>query len=273
MKWIVTIALLTNIATALPFDRPEYVAKTPDHSARVKVDEKSGSTIPLNLVFKTSTDKAVTLADYFADELPTIITFNYSNCPKLCSVHLNALTHAIAGQSFAPGRQYRILTIGLDPTEPLEKMEKTRQGYLRMLPDAMTEDAKNGWVFLSAEPSAIDQITDAVGFRYFQDEKTKEYFHPAANIFVSSRGKVVRYVYGLDIEPSVMKSSILSAGTNEVTTSEGFMHRCYSFNPNTSKRSSKTVKALQYGAAGFLGITAAILAGVIISRRKKEELS
>src|SRR5690606_21195050 len=105
------------------------------------------------------------------DVLPTILTFNYSDCPMLCNLQLNGLTAvlpAIAekheGALFRVGTQFRIVTIDLEPSESLEKMHKMRERYLERLPEAQRAAARSGWTFLVAETpgdgAAIRRVAD-----------------------------------------------------------------------------------------------------------------
>ena len=114
----------------------EILAPPPTYQASdVTVDEHLGARIPLDAAFRTQDGKRVTLGEVMHGELPAILTFNYSDCPMLCSVQLNGLTAALpkvgelgpapeAGKPdmvFRVGAQFRIVTIDLEPNETLEK--------------------------------------------------------------------------------------------------------------------------------------------------------
>src|SRR5262245_12425695 len=147
----------------------------------VVVDEHLGARIPLDAKFRTADGAIVTLGDVMRGELPVILTFNYSDCPMLCSVQLNGLTTALpaiatVGPSpdpkkpalgFHVGAQYRIVTIDLEPSEPIDKIRKMRDRYFARLPEADRE--RGGWTFLLAavpgDDAAIRRVADAVGFR------------------------------------------------------------------------------------------------------------
>ena len=73
--------------------------------------------------------------------LPTILTFNYSDCPMLCSLQLNGLSAALpqiadkheGAMRSALGEQFRIVTIDLEPNESIAKLMKMRDKYLARL--------------------------------------------------------------------------------------------------------------------------------------------
>ena len=110
----------------------------------VLVDEHVGARVPLDAKFRTADGMIVTLAEVMRGELPVILTFNYSDCPMLCSVQLNGLTTVLPAMArvgpgpdaskgdvgFHVGAQYRIVTIDLEPNEPVDKIKKMRDRYL-----------------------------------------------------------------------------------------------------------------------------------------------
>jgi protein SCO1/2 len=176
-----------------PAARPddEILAPPPTYQANgVTVDEHVGARVPLDAKFRTQDGQVVSLGDMLRGELPTILTFNYSDCPMLCSVQLNGLTAALprigvpadaadpgrsdralgTGPPSAPagaassaasagparnaifrvGAQFRIVTIDLEPTEALDKARAMRDRYLDRLPEDQRAVARTGWTFLVA---------------------------------------------------------------------------------------------------------------------------
>ncbi|MFT3693525.1 MAG: SCO family protein [Kofleriaceae bacterium] len=236
----------------------------------VTVNEKLGAQIPLDARFRTADGAHVALSDLVKGELPVILTFNYSDCPMLCSLQLNGLSKALplVGEKFdnkylRVGSQFRIVTIDLEPNEPIEKIQKMRDKYLARLPEDQREQAKAGWTFLVAEtqgdPAQIKRVADAVGFSYMYIKERAEWAHPAALIFLASSGVVTRYVYGIDFDTQVMRESITKAGTHESATAVGFMNRCYHYDPDANSHAHAGVLALRLAAASAI---VALLSGV-----------
>jgi protein SCO1/2 len=233
----------------------------------VTVAEKLGATVPLDARFRTADGAHVTLGDVLqvgkGGELPTILTFNYSDCPMLCSLQLNGLSTALPaianktdGVVLRPGAQFRIVTIDLEPGEKLEKIQAMRDKYLARLPEDERASAKAGWTFLVAENpgdrTQIRRVADAVGFGYMYIPERAEWAHPAALIFLASSGVVTRYVYGIEFAPAVMRESIFKAGTREPATAVGFINRCYHYDPDANSHAHAGVMALRIGAAGTI---------------------
>ena len=237
------------------------------HASGVAVEEHLGAHVPADARFRTADGKDVTLGEVLTGELPTILTFNYSDCPMLCSLQLNGLSSALpkvaepadhAGKATARrvGSQFRIVTIDLEPSEPLDKLRHMRDKYIDRLPEAQRASARTGWTFLAAatpgDAAAIRRVAEAVGFKYTYLRERAEYAHPAALMFLSSQGVVTRYVYGIEFETAIMRESIFKAGTSEASTAVGFMNRCYHFDPDANNHARAGMLALRVGAAGFL---------------------
>ncbi len=256
----------------------DIAAPPPTYKAGgVTIEEHLGAQLPLDTKFRTSDGKSVTLGDVLGTgDLPTILTFNYSDCPMLCSLQLNGLSAALpplaattdpALPPLGLGGQYRIVTIDLEPNEPLDKLAKMKQRYL----DRVGRGA-DGWTFLAAgtpgDAASIERVADAVGFHYEYLKDKAEYAHPAALIFTSSRGAVTRYVYGVEFPGAVMRDSIVKAGFAEPATTVGFLNRCYHYDPEENSHAHAGVVALRV-AAGSCVILLLSAIGVMRHNRKR----
>lgn len=266
------VIALASSAVAAPKDEvvPDPPAPALWKGEGVTVDEKLGARVPSDARFRTQDGAVVTLGEVLRGELPTILTFNYSDCPMLCSLQLNGLMAVlpkVAEPGAAPegaakegdvafriGTQFRIVTVSLEPKESLDRMIKMRERYLEKLPESQRESARRGWTFLAAatpgDAASIRRVASAVGFSYVYIADRAEWAHPAALIFLSTTGTVTRYVYGIEFEPAVVRESIFKAGIAEAATAVGFMNRCYHYDPDASDHSRAGVMALRVGAAG-----------------------
>jgi protein SCO1/2 len=266
----------------------EILAPPPTYQANeVTVEEHVGGRIPLDAAFRTQDGARVTLGDVMHGDLPAILTFNYSDCPMLCSVQLNGLTAALPkvgelGPSpdpskpatlFRVGAQFRIVTIDLEPNETLEKVQQMRERYLARIPEAQRATARTGWTFLIAatpgDGAAIHRVAQAVGFRYAYIKDRAEWAHPAALILLSAAGAVTRYLYGIEFDPKVMRESIYKAGLAEPASAVGFMIRCYHYDPGANSHARAGVTALRVGAAGFAVLLFGSLGAMHFVRRSR----
>lgn len=270
------VSALARVASAHPDDDigDQVLAPPPTFQANdVGVTEQLGAHLPVEAQFRDQDGKSVRLGEVLAGDQPTILTFNYSDCPMLCSLQLNGLSAVLPELAkkapmlgadkdvgFGLGSNYRIVTIDLAPGESLEKMQKMRERYYARLPENM----RQGWTFLVGDADTIARVAKAVGFQYkFLPEKA-EYAHPAALIFLSSAGAVTRYVYGIDFPVPVMRESIFKAGLAEPANAVGFMNRCYHFDPDANSATHGGVMALRIGAAGFIVL---LIGGIYFMRK------
>lgn len=278
----------------------DYVPPSPPtfKGDKVSVEEKLGAMVPGNLKFRDHTGRVVTLGEVLRGDLPTILTFNYSDCPMLCSLQLNGLTavldevatpaaldEAAAARpdlvqvgrkaTFKLGGHFRVLTVVLEPTQALTKTQATRQSYLDRLSEKDRELAAKGWTFLSAldpnDSRAIAALADSVGFHYTYVRERAEWAHPAALIFLSTAGTVTRYVHGTQFEAPLIRESIVKAGLSEPATAIGFMNRCYHFDPDANNHSRAGVLTLRVGAVAFLGLMILVFAGRRWLRRQPRD--
>lgn len=240
-----------------PNDPEQPLPAAPSYQANdVVVEEHLGDLVPRDATFRTVEGTPITLGAALGGSLPTILTFNYSSCPQLCSMQLNGLVNGLRDLDMKLGQQFRVITIMLDPDETLQHASAMRERYLESIPAAQRDVARAGWTFLLArfpgDASQVRRVADAVGFAYKYLPDRAEYAHPAALIFLSTRGTVTRYVYGIEFAKDVMTESIAKAGVAEASTAVGFMNRCYHFDPNANNYSRGGVLALQVGAAVFV---------------------
>jgi protein SCO1 len=287
----------SQAAPAAPAAPDDEIAPPPAtyKASKVTVDEHLGATVPLDARFRTQDGKQVTLGEVLApagNVLPTIVTFNYSDCPMLCSLQLNGLSTALpkiakpgppppgaAKQddvAFRVGGQFRIVTIDLEPTESLAKVSKMRDKYLARLPESQRAAARAGWTFLVAENSGdgtqIRRVAESVGFKYVYIPERAEWAHPAALIFLDATGAVTRYVYGIEFDTAMMRESLFRAGLKQSAAAVGFLNRCYHYDPDANSHARAGVLALRIGAAGFLVVFVSGL-GLLMLRRHKRHLS
>jgi protein SCO1 len=242
----------------------------------VKVDEHLNARVPLDAKFTTSDGKPVTLGDLLKGDLPTILTFNYSDCPMLCSLQLNGLstvlpllTNKVDGFSLYLGGHFRIVTIDLEPTEPLEKLARMKAKYIDKLPTWQHDQGAAGWTFLKGDEATIRRVADVVGFKYTYLKDQAQWAHPAALIFLSTTGAVTRYVYGIEFAPAMMRESLVLAGKAEPSTAVGFMNRCYHYDPEANSHARAGMLALRIGAAGFVVLLSATLALMHFLRKQR----
>jgi protein SCO1/2 len=225
----------------------------------VGVTENLGVQIPLDLEFTESTGEEVTLGDVFDGERPLVLTMNYSDCPKLCSVQLNALVDAMRKMPWDLGEEYQVLTVSIDPLETPERAQLTRQKYLK---DYGRTGTAAGWRFLvSRDESRILDLANKVGFHYKFIPERREYNHVAVLMICSPDGRVMRYLGGVNYDPNTLRLSLIEASEGKVGSAmDQFLLYCFRYDPREGRYAPAALRIMQLG-----GILTVLVFGGVLS--------
>lgn len=258
-------------ASAAPVERPDRTEALPKRLEGVDVDEQLGTTIPLNIGFRDEEGQPVTLQDYFDGSVPVVLTLNYSDCPMLCSLELNGLVEGLKKVDWTAGKEFRIVTISIDPKEQPERARKTKNRYLSQYG---RPGAEPGWHFLTGSESNIQAVADSVGFRYGYNEKRKEYVHPAAVVFLSPSAKVARYLYGIEYDPRTLRLTLAEASEGKIGTSvDRFILFCFHYDANEGRYAPVARNIMKLGGAVAVVIFGAFFAALWLAEHRKKKLT
>jgi protein SCO1/2 len=212
----------------------------------VGIDEKLGDTLPLDVAFRNEKGEDVTLGQLFNQGRPVILSMNYSDCPMLCMLQLNALVDSLLDVSLLPGKDFEILSVSIDPTETPERARLTQQRYVKAYGRPETA---HGWHFWVGKKSSIDRLADAVGFRYKYIPEQKEYSHAAALMFCTPSGTVSRYLYGVYYEPRTLHLSLIEAGEGKIgSTMDRILLFCFHYDATVGRYGPVAQRLMQLGA-------------------------
>ncbi|NLE48085.1 MAG: SCO family protein [Sandaracinaceae bacterium] len=223
----------------------------------IGVDEKLDETIPLDLSFRDHTGKKVQLKDYFDGKRPVLLSFAYHTCDTLCSMVLDATARGIQDAVWTAGKEYQVITISIDPKETLEATAAKRAQLLKAYG---RPEADNGWHFLVGDKPEIERITDAFGYRYFYNARSGHYGHPAAIMFLTPDGKIARYLYGLNYNPTDVRMALLEASEGRsISTVEQLILYCYAYDPGANSYALMAFNVMKLGG----GLTVLLLGGTL----------
>lgn len=185
----------------------------PKEMAGVRVDEKNGSKVPLDLVFRDDQGREVKLADYFNRGRPVLLTLNYFGCPSLCGLQLNGLLELLKQQKYLPGKEFELLTVSFEPLDTVEIASAKKQNYIREYGRA---EAAKGWHFLTGKVDAIKTLTNALGFYYVWNEAQQQWIHRAVLIVCTPDGRISRYLGDISFDPETMRLSVVEASGGKI---------------------------------------------------------
>ena len=267
---------LSGSAVAAPVPASEQLDRTEPLPARLKgidVREHLGDMVAKGATFVDEGGRHVTVADFLDGQHPVILTLNYSRCPMLCSLELNALVGSMKDVDFTAGKDFRIVTVVLDPNEKPEEARASKTRYVRQYGRA---DAESGWHFLTGSEQSIRAVSDSVGFSYGFNEARNEYVHPAAIILLSPTGKITRYLYGIEYKPKTLRLSLAESGEGKIGTSvDQLILYCFHYDATEGSYTPVAMNIMRVGG----GLTVAMLGGFLTtyflseSRRKKKATS
>jgi protein SCO1 len=259
----------TSAVEAAPVQAPDRTEEAPKRLKGVDLIEHLGDAVPETLPFTDQDGKSVTLGDYLHGSVPVILTFNYSTCPMLCSLQLTAFVDALKKLEFTAGKQFRIVTVLLDPKETNDTAHRFRARYLSQY---NRPGAEPGWNFLRGSEENIRALAKAVGFTYNYNEVRAEYVHPAAITLLSPEGKVARYLYGLEYPDKTLRLGLVEASEGRVGTSlDRLVLFCFHYDSTEGRYAPIVARIMQLGGAASLAIFAGFLT-ILIRRDKKRTL-
>lgn len=277
LRWLGALLIVASqcfaasSAGAAPVRRPDTVDEQPKRLHGVDVNEHPGRAVPLDVGFTDENGKPVTLADYFDGSVPVLLTLNYSNCPMLCGLELDGLTEGLKKLAWSAGKQFRIITISIDPTETPERAHKTKNRFMAQYARPGAED---GWHFLTGSEANIKAVTEAVGFEYSYNEKRKEYAHPASVVFLTPDAKVARYLYGIEYDPQTLRLTLTEASEGKVGTSvDRFILFCFHYDETEGRYAPVARNIMKLGGAVALVLFGALLAALWLAEHRKKKLT
>jgi protein SCO1/2 len=235
----------------------------PSPFQRIGFDQKIGGQVPGGLVFRDETGKAVRLGGYFGRR-PLVLALVYYKCPMLCTLTLQGLTRTLKGMSFDAGREFEVVVVSFDPRETPAMAAAARRDALGRYGRPGTEQ---GWHFLTGAAPEIERLTRAAGFRYFWDQESRQYAHPAGIAVLTSEGKLARYFFGIDFASRDVRLALVEATGNRLgSVVDQVLLYCFHYNPSQGRYSAAALNIVRLCAAAFaLG-----LAGAIVALRRRE---
>ena len=205
---------------------------TADVMQAVKFDQRLNAQLPLDATFRDEAGRTVLLGDYFGKR-PVILALVYYECPMLCTFVLNGVVKGLKPLKSDPGREFDVVVISFNPRETPALAAEKKATYLREYGRGGTDA---GWHFLTGEDASIRRVTQAAGFQYLYDEKSRQYAHASGVIVVTPEGRLFRYFYGIEYGPRDLRFALIEASANKIGTPvDQVLLYCFHYDPTTGK--------------------------------------
>lgn len=260
------LAVAVALAAVVGVDGPavqaqplERADEPPPELANVGTEERLGAPVPTDVAFTDSSGRPVTLGEFFDGRRPVLLTMNYSDCPRLCSLQLNGLFRGLERLDWSLGEHFEMLTVSIDPRESPQHAEATKQKYLEAY---ARSSGGEGWHCLVGSEENIRRLADAVGFRYAYVEETKQYAHAAVTMVLTPDGRVSRYLYGIEYNPQTLRLALLEAAEGKLgTTVDKVILYCFRYDSAAGRYAPVAQRVMTLGA----GLFAALLGGALLA--------
>jgi protein SCO1/2 len=224
------LAALPVVAAAQQMGLP--ASSLPTMVQGVGIDQNLNAQIPLELKFKDETGQVVRLGQYFRNK-PVVLALVYYECPGLCDLVLNGLSHTMGQISLNAGSDYEVVTVSFNPKESWQLATAKKANYLEKY---QRPGAKEGWHFLTGDEASIKSLTETVGFHYNYDPISKQYAHASGIMVLTPEGKIARYFFGIEYKPRDFRLGLVEASANKIgTPADRVLLFCYHYDPTTGK--------------------------------------
>ena len=241
----------------------------PEPLKKVGIEQRLGENLPLDAVFKDENGREVKLGEYFSKGRPVVLALVYYECPMLCNQVLNGLTGSMKGITLDAGKDFDVVAVSFDASEN-DKPDLAKSKKASYLERYSRPGTDGGFHFLTGTQASIDAVTNAVGFTYEWDEKSKQFAHASGIMIANPDGKLSRYLYGIDYSPKDLKFGIMESAENKVgSVTDQLLLYCYHYDPSTGKYGFAILSSLRIaGIATLLGMG---LMGFVFWRRNKNK--
>jgi protein SCO1 len=235
----------------------------PEIFKNVGIEQKLGTRLPLETSFRDQTGASVSLQNYLSGK-PAVLVFSYLECPMLCPLVLEGLVRSLKPLSLEAGRDFEVIVISIDERDGPESAQKKKAEVTHRYGH---DGSGAGWHFLTGEKSAIEEVSQRVGFRYAWDEASKQYVHASGIFILTPQGEIARVLYGIDYTPRDVRRAWVEAGAGTIGSAiDQLLLYCYHYNPLTGKYGFVIISALRLAGVS----TVLAMATFVITMLRRE---
>lgn len=233
----------------------------------ITVEEHLDAQLPLDAQFVNDSGQTITLGELFDGERPVILSLNYSNCPMLCRVQLNGLVEAVSEWQWTAGKEYKVVSVSIDPRETPQRAKETKQKYLQVYGRPGTGD---GWHFLVGDQENIDRVASTVGFGYRYMKDRDEYIHAAVIMVCTPEGRTSRYLYGVTYDPQTLRLSLVEAAEGKIgSTLDQVLLFCFHYDATKGRYGPTARNLMKVGGLLTMLVLGAVLVPYWWRRNRK----
>jgi protein SCO1/2 len=221
-----------TLALAVAASAPAQQFGLPAMVKGVGIDQNLNTQIPLELTFTDDTGQLVRLGQYFRQK-PVVLALVYYECPMLCDMVLNGLTHSMEQVTLNLSGDFDVVTVSFNPKETWQLAAAKKANYVEKY---QRQGAQQGWHFLTGKEENIKKLADTAGFHYKYDPVTKQFAHASGIMVLTPQGKISRYFYGIEYKPRDLRLGLVEASKNKIGNfADQVLLFCFHYDPMTGK--------------------------------------
>ena len=261
-----TILTLVAAACAAGAVRAQVILdENPAEAAGVRLDEQRGAQIPAGLTFTGADGSAVAFDGLFDGERPVVLVMGYYDCPLLCPWVFNSMQLAFNELAWKAGKEYRVVTVSIDPTNTGEQAAEQQRKAIDGLRRGATPD---GWRFLLSPDDQVKRLAEAVGFGYVYLEDSGEYSHPGVAIVLSPTGSVSQYLQVNPLPEKQLRLSLMDAADGKIGSFiDKFIFSCHVYDPDAGSFVLHAKTIMNIAGALTAAVLAAVVGGLLLNER------
>jgi protein SCO1/2 len=217
-----------SIALVLALAAPAFAGPEPPLDS-VFVRERLGAPLPRDVVLRDADGRPFAIGDAFRDGKPVLLVFEYARCPMLCGLVLGGLADSLARLDWRLGRDYRALSVSIDPDETARDARSRQVATL-----ARIGAPPEAWPFLTGEEARVRALASSVGLGYARDEASGEWIHPAVVFVLTPDGRLARTLDGVAPSTLQLKLALFEASRGAIGSPfERVALRCWRWDPRS----------------------------------------
>jgi protein SCO1 len=242
---------------------PAGAAITPQAYRDVGVSLPADAAVPPGAMTRDEHGRLFDLAASISR--PSVLVFADYTCTTLCGPIVAFAAGALEKSGLAPGIDFRLIVVGLDPKDTAADAARMRSDHLggNVALGAAT-------TFVTANQATVSRLAAALGYRYAYDEEHDQYVHPGAAYVLRADGRVSQVLTGLGLSPADMRLALVEAGEGRVgTIGDQVRLLCSGFDPAHGTYNLLVSRVLAAtGLATILAIVGGIGLLILAGRRR-----
>jgi protein SCO1/2 len=224
------------------------------------------ATLPQDALLVDDAGRPLRFGDLFGKR-PVLLFFEYFRCPNLCGIVGANLVQALDGLDLAPGRDFEVAVISLDPRETSADAAAAKRQDLERYGRPWTA---GGWHFLTGSAPALGRLADAAGFPFVADPEQGGYAHPTGLILATQDGVLARYLPGIDFPVADLRLALVdTSGGRIAAPAARLLLLCYSYDPQTGRYTVTAETLVRATGIATVVALAVLIGGLARSERRR----